>query len=227
VLAPQEPEPFREHVEDTARSDDPLRALASLVELSGELETAIRVQVARALSAGYSFGDLARVLGISRQAAHRRYRGLAPHPESGIEGRLTAAPEALQVVRLARDEAVRRDAVALGSEHVLIAVLRHGGHTARLLHRHGVGLAAARAFVESPKFHSDRPPDPSGLGGGVRRILLEAMRESASRGERQVTVPALLHAALADDDGGARGVVIGLGASLSSLRRQLRGARRG
>ena len=220
-------EPFREFVEDAAHADDPLRALARLVELGGELEAATRDEVSRALRAGHSFGDLARVLGISRQAAHRRYRRLAPHPAAGIEGRLTATPDALEVVRLARDEAVRRDALALGSEHVLIGVLRHGGDTARLLHRHGVGLAAARAFVGSPGFHSDRPPDPAGLGSGVRRILVEAMRVSASRGEGYVSVAALLLAALADPDGGARAAVIGLGASLSSLRRQLRRARRG
>jgi ATP-dependent Clp protease ATP-binding subunit ClpA len=122
---------------------------------------------------------------------------------------------------------VRRDALALGSEHVLIAVLRHGGDTARLLHRHGVGLAAARTFVGSSAFQSDRPPDPSGLGNGVRRLLFEAMRVSSSRGEQRVSVPALLLAALADPDGGARAAVVGLGASLSSLRRQLRRARRG
>ncbi len=220
-------EPIRNAVDDEAHADDPLRALARLVELRGELEAATRGQVSRALRAGYSFGDLARVLGISRQAAHRRYRRLAPDRATGLEGRLTATPEALHVVRLARDEAVRRDALALGSEHVLIAVLRHGGDTARLLHRHGVGLAAARAFVGSSRFHSDRPPDPSGFGNGIRRILLEAMRVSGSRGEPQVNVHALLLAALADPDGGARGAVIGLGASLSSLRRQLRGARRG
>ena len=218
---------IRDVVEDAGRADDPLRSLKSLVELRRDLEAAIRVQVTRALRAGYSFGDLARILGISRQAAHRRYRRLAPHPVTQIEGRLAATHEALQVVRLARDEAVRRDAVALGSEHVLLAVLRHGGDTARLLHRHGIGLASASAFVGSPAFHSDRAPDTSGPGGGVRRILTEAMRLSASRGEREVSVPALLLAALADHDGGARRVVIGLGASLSSLRRQLRGARRG
>jgi hypothetical protein len=220
-------EPFQEVVEDAAHADDPLRALARLVELRGELEAATREEVSRALRAGYSFGDLARILGISRQAAHRRYRRLAPHPASAMDGRLSATPDALQVLRLARDEAVRRDALALGSEHVLIAVLRHGDDTARLLHRHGVGLAAARAFVGSSAFQSDRPPDPSGLGNGVRRLLFEAMRVSSSRGEQRVSVPALLLAALADPDGGARAAVVGLGASLSSLRRQLRRARRG
>lgn len=218
--------PLRELAEEAAAADDPMRALGRLVELRTELETVIHGQISRALGAGYSFTDLARVLGISRQAAHRRYRALAVPAASASEERPTATEEATHVLRLARDEAVRRDAVALGSEHVLIGVLRGTGEGARLLHQHGVGLAAARAFVGSVAWRSNRAPDVGGLGSGVRRVLLEAMRVAAAKGESQVGVSTLLLAALADPDDGARRVVDGLGANVASLRRQLRGGGR-
>jgi len=209
---------LRDLTDEAAAADDPMGALQRLIELRDELEGTIDGQVARALAAGHSFGDLARALGISRQAAHRRYRRLAAPPPPPTGTRVTATEEAMHVLRLARDEAVRRDAVALGSEHVLIAVLRRGGDCAQMLHRHGVGLAAARAFVGSAAWRSDRAPDPGGLGAGVRRVLLEAMQAAAQRSDRHVGVSALLLAALDDPDDGARRVMSGLGGDASALR---------
>jgi transposase-like protein len=53
------------------------------------------VQAWRALDAGNSYGAVARALGISRQAAHRRYRELAaatePPPGTQEPARLRVA----------------------------------------------------------------------------------------------------------------------------------------
>ena len=54
-----------------------MRALETLAELRREIELFNREQVKRGLAAGRSFGEVARALGVSRQAAHRRYRDLA------------------------------------------------------------------------------------------------------------------------------------------------------
>ena len=51
-----------------------------LTELRRELDELERAHVGRALQSGSSFADVARPLGISRQAAHRRYRDLADRP---------------------------------------------------------------------------------------------------------------------------------------------------
>ena len=212
-------------VDELLASDDPIRALETLVELEGVINVVTREQAARGLAAGHSFGDLARALGMSRQAAHRRFRDVGPTArriEPLLEPRqLRATESATQVLRLARDEAVRRDAVAVGSEHVLIAVLRFGGPVARILHCHGVRLETAAEAMRSLARAWGRPPDRGGPADGIRRVLADAARVALGRGERQVDVHAVLLAALADSDGRARGIVIELGARVTSIRLNL------
>ena len=66
-----------ELTEHAVRAGQPAAALRAMTALREELDAFERLQVARALDAGQSFGDVARAIGISRQAAHRRYRDLA------------------------------------------------------------------------------------------------------------------------------------------------------
>jgi len=80
----------------TLASPEPLEALAALTTLRSELEAFEREQVRRALENGYSYSAVARGLGISRQAAHRRYRSLR------------TAEQLREAVRRARFEAARR-----------------------------------------------------------------------------------------------------------------------
>src|SRR5689334_25402556 len=97
-------------LEHAVRASDPEVGLHALSTLRRELEAFERVQAWRALDAGSSYGAVARALGISRQAAHRRYRELAAatEPPSGSEPtspRLRVAPEARAAVQLATEEA--------------------------------------------------------------------------------------------------------------------------
>jgi hypothetical protein len=70
-----------ELLEHAVRASDPEVALHALSALRRELDAFERVQAWRALDAGNSYGSVARALGISRQAAHRRYRELAAATE--------------------------------------------------------------------------------------------------------------------------------------------------
>jgi transposase-like protein len=64
---------------------DPLRALYELHALRADLDRLERELAGRALGGGASFAAVARALGISRQAAHRRYRDdVARTPASQI-----------------------------------------------------------------------------------------------------------------------------------------------
>ncbi len=58
----------------TLTERDPLLALDELQALRSELDAYENELVGRALASGASFAAVARSLGISRQAAHRRYR---------------------------------------------------------------------------------------------------------------------------------------------------------
>ena len=73
---------------------EPVQGLATLTELRSELDELERVHVGRALQSGSSYADVAAPLGISRQAAHRRYRDLAtPAAEAGAVGRGALRPD--------------------------------------------------------------------------------------------------------------------------------------
>src|SRR4051795_5878936 len=84
----------------------PIESLATLAELRNELDELERTHVARALQAGGSYADIARPLGISRQAAHRRYRDLASAPPAPRRAS-TLSPEARAALIRAREEAER------------------------------------------------------------------------------------------------------------------------
>ena len=74
---------IRAQLQDAMSAPDTLIALTALTDLRGELETLERVGVRYALEDGVSFAAVARALGISRQAAHRRYRGAVGSPTAG------------------------------------------------------------------------------------------------------------------------------------------------
>jgi Clp amino terminal domain, pathogenicity island component len=202
--------------QDAADAHDPLRALETLVELRGELEAVTRVHVERGLRAGRSFGDVARALGISRQAAHRRYRDLAP-----ARRQVAATEQARRVLRVAGEEALTAKAAALGSEHVLVAVLRCGGDAAETLVRGGVTLEVARACARAIAAERSGVSGSGGPPGGLRGVLREATGVAAARGERWLDVDAVLLAALADPDGGARRLLTALGMDSAEIRGRL------
>jgi ATP-dependent Clp protease ATP-binding subunit ClpA len=179
--------------------------------LRGELDAFERLHVARGLAAGRSFGELARVLGISRQAAHRRYRELAPRRRR--PPRLKATEHVRQVIRLARAETCAAGRTAVGSRELLLAILRTDTDAARALQAQGITLEAARAC---PAVDGDGS-DPAGL----RRILQRAGRLALGRRDRHLTSKHLLLALVADSDCGAARTLAALGATPASLRAAL------
>src|SRR5688572_14632112 len=105
-------------------SSEPMAALQALTELRHQLDLVERGHVAQALEAGHTFTAIAAPLAISRQAAHRRYRDLAP-PSAPHEPP-TLSPEARTALQRARQEAARHGAQSIESEHLLVAVARTG-----------------------------------------------------------------------------------------------------
>ena len=55
--------------------EDPLRALAAVAQLQREVSRTEAVVVRRARNGGASWEQIARVLGVSRQAVHKKYGG--------------------------------------------------------------------------------------------------------------------------------------------------------
>jgi Clp amino terminal domain, pathogenicity island component/Homeodomain-like domain len=201
---------------DAASADDPRAALSLLPELRRELEAFERQQVAHALAAGASFAAIARDLGLSRQAVHRRFRDLA-----AVELPMVTAPDARRVVRYAREEASALGAGVLRSEHVLLAILRAGDlPAADMLRDAGATLDRARSQVEGASPTATmfrREPGPEDL----RALLEAAARQAKARGVRRIEVEDLLAGSLEDPDGGAARTLRALGVDPKRIRRRL------
>ena len=209
---------LRQLVEQVSEATDPLAALEALRDLQILTDDCIRVAVKRGLEAGHSFGELALAMGISRQAAHRRFRDLMPPGAGKTMRKLSATDEAYRVLRAACDEALEAGSETLGADHVLIGVLRSGGDTGRALEQQGITLQAARAFSRAvPR----RDAAPGASLEGVRAFLLAAMRVAATRGEQWVDARAVLLAALEHPEGGARHILTALGLDPAAVSRRI------
>ena len=203
-----------ELAQEAAHAEDGMSALRTLTELGREAEELTRAHVEHALASGHSFADVARALGITRQAAHRRYRRLAPERTPAPPRRLVATAEARHAVRLARERAIAAGE-PLRAKHVLLGVLGTDTDAARALEAEGVTLDAARACARAADAGDN---DPASL----RRVLRAAALVAAARGEERLGAERLLLAALADADGGARRTLAALGVTPASVRKRLR-----
>jgi AraC-like DNA-binding protein len=204
-----------ELAQESAGARDAETALRALSELRREVDAFVCVHVERALHAGGSFSDVARALGISRQAAHRRFRELAP-ARRPRRRRLVATDAARRVVRLARAEALAARE-SPGSEHILLGILRTDSAVTRALRLEGATPERTRAYVRSASAEATDDRESSSLP----RILRQAARFALSRGDDELDVEALLLAAVADPDGGARRTLTALDVPAAAWPAQL------
>lgn len=63
-----------------AEGDEPLRALRAVVQLRREVDQREEILVRRARNRGVSWAAIALVLGVSRQAVHKKYGGRRREP---------------------------------------------------------------------------------------------------------------------------------------------------
>ena len=220
-------ERLRELLEHATDVGDPDAALRALTTLREELEAFERVQVARALDAGSSYGAVARALGISRQAAHRRYRDLAgvslDDPRGAASERIVVTSEARAAVQLAREEAARLGATVVGSEHLVIGLLRLETRASDALRGEGISLDGPRTAAQ-PTLVDVRPPprerreEAGELSDYARATFERSLHVALARGDRHLGADHLLLAALADAQGGAARTLAELGVDPAAIR---------
>src|SRR6185312_984133 len=137
---------------------------------------------------------------------------------------------ARMAVRLGRQEARAMGSDVVGSEHLLLGVLRSGGHqAARVLNDLGVTLDDARAASQPTlvdgKAHVE-PAGKDGISGYARSVLEQSLREAIARGEGYIGVEHLLLALLREDVGGAARTLSELGVDADVVRERLAGTTR-
>ena len=188
-------------------------ALRKVSELRRELDAFERRQVAHALADGASYASIARDLGLSRQAVHRRFRGAL-----GDEVPLRVSADVRRVLQYTREEAAAIQAEEVASEHVVLGVLRATDlPAAGVLLGSGVTLARARtqiggATARGRLFHRVTDVDVP------RELLAGAAREARARGDHRIEPEHLLVTALEDRSSGASLTLRAIGADPDSLR---------
>jgi hypothetical protein len=132
---------IRTELRDATSSPDTIVALTALTNLRADLDTLERDRVRYALEDGVSFAAIARALGISRQAAHRRYRALLA-PDSRPLTAVALSTAARATLGRARDEAAALGAEHVGGVHVILALIAEGHLPAP-----GLSIHEARRFA--------------------------------------------------------------------------------
>ena len=157
---------------------EPVHGLTTLNQLRGELDTLERFHVTRALQQGTSYTAIARPLGISRQAAHRRYRGLTAQPAA----KPALSPEARSALIRAREEATRHGSISIDSTHLLLAIARQRSLT--------LDINTVRRSFGPPMITANAPTG-----------LHPALHARLTRDHGPLRLDHLVRAALADPDG--------------------------
>jgi ATP-dependent Clp protease ATP-binding subunit ClpA len=199
-----------------AQASTPLEALRIASWLRRELDRFERQQVMRALDHGTTFAQIARYLGVSRQAAHRRFRSLA---DAGLP--VGATPGVRRVLESARREATALGAEAAAEEHVLLASLRAADlPAAAILHHAGATFARARRLLETA---SPAVPQPGQAvaAGVLPTVLAAAAREARSREDREVEVEHLLIGTLRGRESGAVRLLRAFDIDIDAVRAEL------
>jgi transposase-like protein len=211
---------------DTVQIADPETALRALSALRNEIDALEPELVSRALHAGASWSQIARALGVSKQAAHHKFRHLSDGKSDWIaaEPKILVTSEARKAIRFAREEARNLGQPAVCTEHILLGILRcEQSHAVHALNNLGVTHEAARGCLQTtmPGTAAGDGSTEAGISPHARRILEGSLREALKRHEGYIGVEHLLLSLLSDSRNGAVQTLEMLKANPNQIRHQL------
>jgi Clp amino terminal domain, pathogenicity island component len=212
---------------ETVQIDDPETALRALTALRRELDATEPEIVRRALQGRASWSQIARALGISKQAAHRKYRHLFDQADAAADQRIAVSEEARQCIQFAREEAKRLAQPSVATEHILLGILRcEGSRALEALNAEGVTLEAARSCLQTtmpgvPLSALEQPAEDYAVSAHARRIVEGSRREARDHGEDSIAVEHMLLALLSDSRNGAVQTIEQLKTTSERIRRRL------
>jgi hypothetical protein len=174
--------------------------------------------VDQARRSGASWTDIGRSMGVSKQAAQKRFVPKAPSAPEGEEasmnpsegfGRFTQ--RARNVVVAAGNEAVKAHHATLTPSHLILGLLHEPSSLAILvIGRQGVSTDALReAATATLPAPSDDAPNLTPFDGDAKKVLELTFREALRLGHNYVGTEHLVLALLEHEDGA--GPLSGLG----------------
>jgi Clp amino terminal domain, pathogenicity island component len=208
--------------------DDVLRQLTSAVVLAdhiGEVaDSLIGHFVDQARRSGASWSDIGRSMGVTRQAAQKRFVSREPGRPSAVDpgegfGRFT--DRARNAVVTAQNEARAAGSPEIGTAHLVLGLLTDpDGAAGRLLLANGrtgeaVRAAAAGAFPPP----AAEVPDFVPFDDAARQALERTFAVAERRGDDAIDAEHLLIALLEVEDGA--GLLTGLGVTADGVERAL------
>ncbi len=204
--------------------DAPVEGMRAITALRARLEGVEQQRVAEMLDQGATWAAVAETLGISRQAAHRRFRDVrkpppAPAPPSTQVNRILVTGVARATVTMAREEAAALGAPAVGTEHLLLALTRSAPEpVAYALRSVGIDEEALRATLQPTLVEGSQPAaGDSVLTAHAREVLEGSLQQAVKRGDGFIGPDHLLYALLENPSGGASQTLAALGATADDV----------
>ncbi|MER5390327.1 Clp protease N-terminal domain-containing protein [Saccharopolyspora sp. NPDC002686] len=170
--------------------------------------------VDQARRSGASWTDIGKSMGVSKQAAQKRFVPKGPGEVSDLDpsqGFSRFTPRARNVVVLAQNEARAAENAEIQPEHLVLGVLGEpDGLGAKAIVAQGVSLDAVRqAVVESLPAAADEMPALVPFDGAAKKVLELTFREALRLGHNYVGTEHILLALLENEAG--TGVLSGFG----------------
>lgn len=141
----------------------------------------------------------------------------------GKNSLLRFEPEAQKALRLAQDEAQRRQHPQVAIEHLLLGLVNDPTTTAgRILERLGVDRVRVETVLQSRSFALQDAASPRlDLSPGTKKLMELAARETQQRGHQSITTGHLLMAVVRLEETGTIRLLAELNVPLDDMRQRL------
>ncbi|MGE5695793.1 MAG: Clp protease N-terminal domain-containing protein [Candidatus Sericytochromatia bacterium] len=157
--------------------------------------------VDQARRSGASWTDIGKSMGVSKQAAQKRFVPKAETTLDPHQGFARFTPRARAVVVVAQNQAHEARNAEITPAHLLSALAADPGSLAmKVLENRGVSADALREVAPFPP-HIDEAPTPVPFNGPSRKVLELTFREALRLGHNYIGTEHLLLALLEAEDG--------------------------
>jgi ATP-dependent Clp protease ATP-binding subunit ClpA len=200
--------------------NDPLGQLSKAAELSGELsELGDRLLdhfVLQCRQAGMSWAEVSAALGVSKQAAHKRFTGATPNFQ-----RFTV--KAREVVQGSIHQARTLGHDTVGTEHLLVAMFTPADSLAAIaLSRLGVREQdVLEHILEHKPRRPEQPTGPIPFDDNAKGVLRSAVDEAINLDHNYIGTEHLLLALYSQPDYASAQILGALGQNSESVRSTL------